>query len=310
MPAPSGRIPNEIAKLTKDNGFLFQINKYSNTTKQISNVTVRFTEEGIQYVFNVTFPDEYPFKAPQVQMISPYEQDYFIDENRWGSTKNLLILKELIHQPFKYGNRYLLLGGYPSDSPTRSRALYMDPRFFILDTVPELNVRMSPFKSRYIEADFNDLERLQAVADDYRGAFQKIIFDWSTYKFFNHDDTYEDRLGALLQMLTPDGNLVIESPQGTMFSFDRKMTQDEMYKNRNLQMKTNRSDLTTAIRNLGFQSKDTDISRILDPVLVQVYKPLTNDLELSIVGRQMGGKRQARTQKTKRRKTLKRRVKK
>jgi hypothetical protein len=280
----SRRIQVEIKKLSEDG---YSVTKLSETT-----LLVKKEANGNHYDFTVTFPEKYPFDAPEISF-KGIEQ--FLGSEYYVTMPIVSILNSIIEKV--EDTEYLLLGGYPQDERTRHRSLYNSPSVFIADTANLTSLNL--FSSRYYKVDFNSLDELQGLAKQVGQKFTLIVFDWSTYKFFSQDDTFQKRLQVLLSMIKPNGSLVIESPQGSQFSINLSNTRTHQNQIKN-QKRNNLDLLQTSLSQLGFVGVQKKLSEITDSFIRQVYEGMDHhDINLMLVKKSTGGKRKTRKLKSK-----------
>jgi hypothetical protein len=287
------RIDNEIKKTALQHYHTVINDDYT-------QLKIRFTEN-TEYSFEINIPDNYPYNnnVPKVLMTSPENKEIYTEIFSWGPTKNLY---SFIQEIIQNNPKFLILGAYPDASYGHgNRNIYNKEEYYILDIIdPKAS---NTFNSRYIQADFTDKDSLQKVSGNYQKKFDIILFDWSTYKFFNKDDkTFEERLGYILNMLKNSGTLYIESPGGETASNDEQAFFINFLK-KNLE-KINYSYKEAILENIHN-------SRIINEVYKSII-PIKNQSSYKIAivknNKISGGKRTKKEKtKTNKRKTQKRR---
>jgi hypothetical protein len=226
--------------------------------------------------------------------------------------------------------RLLVLGGYPSRNISRSRAFYNNPNTFIINTTESQNT--NTFRNRYSVVDFTNTDQLRKYSQDNPNRFKQIAFDWSSFKFFNHprsENTLNQRLQLLLNMLSDNGVLYIETPEGESFTPGQRITESES-RIKQLQNTLNQLGYSGVIQQLnelpenireiystlvnGPNFQVMEVRKTGVPAASAVLAPFgpngpagPSDLSGVPMPVGQGGKRKTRNRKNKKRKSLKRR---
>lgn len=200
---------------------------------------------------------------------------------------------------------YLLLGGYPAP-PAQGRqpdnALYSNENVYIAD-IEDVR-KTDPFRSRYFKLDFNDLKQIKEFRRQHPNRFDVVLFDWSTFKFFNKDETFQQRLCELLNLTRVGGTFIIENPTGGEFQGVEDREAEIRLRRQRIQ------DFLNTVTNISYTFTRADQANP-NSILQQVYAagPDTELVVIHVRGevrlKSIGGKRTRR--KRKQRKTRKQR---
>ncbi len=275
--------------------------------------TFTYTNNGNELQIRIQFPTNYPMSEPVITVLQPLEFQIPMNSIRgWGPTKTVVdILKPFFDSIDNFNlphytipsTAYLVLGGYPVEE-SMNRPLYKNPSVFIADTEALQNTE--PFQDRYFQVDYNSVGQLYILAKQYSKMFDMVVFDWSTFRFFKVNTSFQTRLKMLLELIKDTGILVIESPQGDTFTYDKNLiTIQNIIQQRIQIMIKNINRITDALDTLGYTYEYPKTSEY-NPFLKEVYGDRGKDLQLMIVKRkQKGGKRRGSKRKTRRAKKSK-----
>lgn len=215
-------------------------------------------------LIKIELPANYPKIAPTIWIYKPYYKQ--IDFSDWKSDKLLYsYIRDYINNYIESLSLYLVLGGYPFVGESIGRSFYKNQSVYILDIADKKETDL--FQDRYIKCDFTDVDDLKTLANAYPKRFKTILFDWSSYKYFE-DDNEKERLELLLSLLTPNGTLVIEQPH-TGWSTPSNEAQ----------VKRMRS-LCSVATNLGYHIELNNSSIVTDSILKEAYKRNNNEITI------------------------------
>ncbi len=197
---------------------------------------------------------------------------------------------------FLFDSSYLLLGGYPVEN-SRERPLYSNSMFYVANVQEVKNT--NTFKERYFQLNFNNLDEIKKFVEKHRRQFDVVLFDWSTFKFFDKNDTFQDRLLNLLELPKKDGLFIIETPRGSIFSYPPTISMRNVPQERERQKKENLERLTKVLDLNGYSYQLTTADKT-HPIAQKVYArdPSTELMVIrDIIPYRMGGKRRTRRSK-------------
>lgn len=283
------RIRKELESLEKD-GY---------TIKILQEKPLIFHLEKDQYQFKIALPEDYPFTAPTIEILQPYSFEMNLSKPTWGPTKQIL---KILDSFFTSPPQYLVLGGYPiTNKSSFNRTFYQYPFVSILNIAP--NSGTKPFQGNYYEVNFENIPQLEAFAANNPKRFSMIFFDWSTFKFFPMDNLFQTRLQLLLKTLKEEGSLLIETPQGSMFSSDPGNTIHMVLLKKEKQMNDNKEQIKRAAQALGYTTREATSDTLKLPLVSNLYSKRERNtngkdkpVELMVLtkAKKMGGKRKTR----------------
>jgi hypothetical protein len=291
-------------RMKKNIEILSQTTDYKLLNRDDENriATFTYTNNGNEFQIRIQFPANYPLTKPVITVLQPFE--YEIPVDYWKPINTIVtILKPFFDSVPQYtipSRAYLVLGGYPVKE-SMNRSLYQNPAVFIADT--EVLQKTEPFQDRYFRVNYNT-PQLYLLAKQYSKMFDMVVFDWSTFRFFEKNQSFQIRLGMLLELIKDTGILVIESPQGDFFSGLSGSIQNMIQQRSQIKI-DNINRITNALDTLGYTYEYPETTKY-NSFLEEVYGDRGKDLQLMIVKRkQKGGKRQGSKRKTRRAKKSK-----
>ena len=234
---PIKRLTKEIIEI-KNHGFLLNNYTINSNTKEIS-----FNAYNNGFTFTVIIAN-WPFNPPLIKFINAHfildtlnfidkyiQHEYYSKYN--PGTKIIsflnpyyeLLSKKLIFDIPTYNVSPLSLGlivGANYTEDRKGRTFHDNPNVFLLD----LDEKLKDFE-RYINVDFNDIEKFKQIAETNKEKFTTICFDWSVWKFFvymhipsinyNFDEesikNAAQKINCFYKMLKPNGVLIIPEVQ-------------------------------------------------------------------------------------------------
>lgn len=331
----SSQIGMPYSRLKKE----FLKGEYQVEIKSPLHFLISKTINSIPIVLDVNLSVSYPFGVPEVIVVSP-KPFIFQAKTKWGPSKTLndlfpLVLSALesyspantlpipapIQQVIELVKQtpkpvHLVLGSHPGENPV-GRTIYTNPQIFLLDESAG-----SGDTSRFFKIDFANLQQMNWLCSQLPGAFETIIFDASTMKFFTpHPDQSQDQLKFLeiltciYKLLTPTGIFFLAEP-GSIFGGVAMMKQvrDET----SGKMVWVRNDtihpgliMKEMVESVGFTAEEKTAEELTHPLVQLVHKDRTDGYGsryfLVATKPKKGGKRKTKRRKLKKRKQTKRR---
>jgi hypothetical protein len=299
---------------------------------------IRKTIDDIPIVLDVKIPLTYPFVAPEVIVLSPKP---FIHNTKhfWGPVKGLDSLFSFVLETLRTYRSpdvvpappeiqdvidlvkrtekpvHLVLGSHPGEHPV-GRTIYSDPHIFLLDE----SAGSGDF-SRFFKIDFTDLQQLKWLCSQLPGAFDTIILDTSTMKFFTpHPDKPHDQLkfleslGCLFTLLSDTGVFFMAEPgsaYGGVVPIKQVLNQSgKIVWVRDESIRPGQI-MKEMVESVGFQVEKKSTEELTHPLVQRVHKDRTDGMGsryfLVATKPKKGGRRKSTRRKLKRRKHTKRR---
>ena len=286
-------------------------------------------------VIDVKFTKSYPFEAPHMIVLSPKP---FILKN-FGSAKllsqvfdtTLRVLKEYsppapidppphIQEVIDLAKRtekpiHLVMGSHPGENPV-GRTIYSNPQIFLLDTSEGRGDT-----SRFFRINFTNLQQMSWLCSQLPGAFETVIIDTSTMKFFTpHPDNPEDQLkfldilACIYRLLSNTGIFFITEP-GSAFGGILPTKQVFTAENKVVYVPNERPQAGKIMKEMaesvGFQADYKNIEEIDHSLVDLVHRQRTDGYGaryfLVAKKKNLGGKRKTRRRKMNKKRTTKRR---
>jgi hypothetical protein len=309
---------------------------YAIEVKEPLHWVISKTIEDVPIVLDVKISTSYPFEEPTVLVLSPKP---FLLKKRFGPSKllnhlfpaTLEILKgytppapidippsiqEVID--LAKGTKkpiYLVLGSHPGENPV-GRTIYSNPQIFLLDEASG-----SGDTSRFFKIDFTKLEQMNWLCSQLPGAFETVILDASTMKFFTpHPDKAEEQLifldilACIYKLLSNTGVFFMAEP-GMSYGGIVPLKKQVNAAGKNVWVRNTSPQpgqiMKEMVDSVGFQAEYKDTSELADPLVDLVHKERTdgNGAKYFLVAKKarVGGKRKTRRRKVNRRKQTRRR---
>jgi hypothetical protein len=301
------------------------------------------TLNNIPIVLDVNVSTRYPFELPEVIVVSPKP---FISREKlsWGPSKTLndlfppvlAVLQaytspkpveiprsiqaviELVKQTPK--PVHLVLGSHPGEEPV-GRTIYSNPQIFLLD---ESSGSSPGDTTRFFRIDFTNLQRMNWLCSQLPGAFETIILDTSTMKFFTpHPDKPDEQLkfleilACLYRLLSDTGIFFMPEP-GSAYGGVVPLKQRMDQRTGKIDWVQNTSPqpghiMKEMVESVGFQTEIKKAENLTHPLVQLVHKDRTDRYGSSVflvaTKAKKGGKqkRKSRRRKLKQRKQTRRR---
>lgn len=275
----------------------FQMSTYTVEEVEPFHYILRATIEEIPIVLDIKIPEKYPFKAPKVIVLSPKgflfnASDYWSPSSKLSNIFNLVSKKmkeykkpENINVPpsirgvIDLAKRTekpisLVLGSRPGENPD-GRTFYSNPQIFLLNIAAgKGNI------SRFFQIDFTNLQQMNWLCKELPGAFEKIILETSTMKFFTPISNIQsqfvflDILTCIYRLLTDTGVFYIADPAMTPGGLARVKFINQNGKKVMVPNNTPYPGqiMKEMVESVGFQAEYKDIDSLTDPIVQLVHK--------------------------------------
>ncbi len=310
---------------------------YAIEVKEPLHWVISKSVEDIPLVLDVKMSESYPHKAPEVIVLSP--KPFLLK-------KVLFTPGQLLNQLFSHTVKvlkdyrpptqidtppdiqtvidlvkrtkkplHLVLGSHPGENPV-GRTIYSNPQVFLLD-----EAEGSGDIARFFKIDFTKLEQMNWLCEQLPGAFETIILDGSTMKFFTpHPDkpqeqlVFLDILACIFRLLSNTGLFFMAEPgmaYGGIVPLKKQVnTAGKEVWVRNTSPQPGQI-MKEMVESVGFQAEYKDTNELSHPLVDLVHKERTDGYgaKYFLVASKVraGGKRKTRKQKMKKRKQSRRR---
>lgn len=328
------RLSMEYAKKTSPN-----LSEYPIEFIDPFHWTVMHIVHGEPVKLDIQFSKDYPFSAPQVEIVEPYvfrfniaglfgptkmfaeflkNIDTYMDRqtkilsSKYNSNTQPSVLEKTRTkldsntlesiESAKHADEplYLIIGTNPKEE-RKGRTFYDDPHYYMLDYAD-----IKSESNRYFHMDMTEVDVLAYLASELPGRFQIICFDWATMKYIiEYDSTLLYSFFASLKALIQEDGRIYTEPISRDFNFY------ELHY-RTIGNKKYTVDYGSVFSALGLYVKKTTISECLDHdrVLEEVHLKRTEprlgaDSTVAILTKtQLGGKRNYKRQTRRRRRIV------
>jgi hypothetical protein len=305
---------------------------YAIEVKEPLHWVISKTVEDIPLVLDVKISESYPHVAPEVIVLSPkpfilktshYSVVKLLNQFFTHALQNLrdyrpaesidtpppiqevIDLAKATKKPI-----FLVMGSHPGENPV-GRKLYSNPQLFLLDEASG-----SGDTSRFFKIDFTKREQMNWLCSQLPGAFEAVILDASTMKFFTpHPDKPQEQLAFLeilecMYRLLSDTGIFFMAEPGSSYGGIVPMKKATNSEGKSVWVRNTSPQpgaiMKEMVESVGFHTESKTIDEISHSLVDLVHKDRIDKhgAKYFLVARKVrtGGKRKTRRRKVNRRK--------